>query len=453
MITKIQIVFVCLLGLVLSATAQPNCSKRWGANPADSVKAIENHSLYRDFVKAKTYEQAIPYWEVAYQLAPGASERHSIDGIEIFKYMAQKEQDAAKKKEYIDRVFSLYDFWKACYGKADDITLRKALDMYALQADVTETYKTFQEAEKLYAGKAPYYMVVPYVYVAVYLYNTNASISKEDMRNMYTRINELCDKQIAAGKDVESYKTAKEQANGYFVSCSPAFFDCEYYVKKYTATYKYEATQANSDLRQTIKADLFKGKCPETEAFYVQLLADDDRWMVDNFDQQPCYYRYRFHMQKGQQDKAIALLDCVLADATVTNDDKGELLYKLGYYYYTEVKSYSKARSYCQQALQYKKWGDPYILIGDMYAASASSCGEGDPMMGRMAISAAIDKWIQAKSVDPGVAEKASSRIGRYTASLPNNEAIFLDPSLKLGASYRVGCWIQETTTVRSSGN
>jgi hypothetical protein len=92
-------------------------------------------------------------------------------------------------------------------------------------------------------------------------------------------------------------------------------------------------------------------------------------------------------------------------------------------------------------------WGDPYILIGDAYARS-KNCFENE-FEKTTIYWAAVDKFMKAKTVDPETEEKANERIDTYPKYFPDVETIFFY-SLQEGDSYTVGCWINETTKVRS---
>ncbi len=117
---------------------------------------------------------------------------------------------------------------------------------------------------------------------------------------------------------------------------------------------------------------------------------------------------------------------------------------------YFQVKQYSTARSHCYNAIKLRSNdGKPYILIGDMYVATSKSCGDND-LTKSVAYWVAVDKYKKAKSVDSSVADAANSKIRTYSQYFPATETIFFY-DLKKGDSYKVECWINETTTVRTS--
>jgi hypothetical protein len=87
-------------------------------------------------------------------------------------------------------------------------------------------------------------------------------------------------------------------------------------------------------------------------------------------------------------------------------------------------------------------------LIGQLYIAAREDVFDND-FDQTTVFWAAIDKFAQAKNVDPEVADKANDLIRQYSKYFPNNELVFFH-TLKEGDSYKVGGWINETTTVRS---
>ena len=137
-------------------------------------------------------------------------------------------------------------------------------------------------------------------------------------------------------------------------------------------------------------------------------------------------------------NEAIELGD----DANKKADDyykAAQSLFKLG--------RKSEARSYAYKAIENRKgWGDPYILIGDMYASSANSCGS-NVFEKKAVYWAAVAKYSQARNVDPKVSKKASTKIGQWGAQAPDKTMIFQFGYIGK-PKYKIGCWINETVSV-----
>mgnify|MGYP000447562827 CR=1 FL=1 len=115
-----------------------------------------------------------------------------------------------------------------------------------------------------------------------------------------------------------------------------------------------------------------------------------------------------------------------------------------------DQKNYSKAREYAKKAAATNtSYGQPYILIGQMYAATVKNVFPNDGVLARAAYNVAIDQWEKAKQVDESCVEEANKLIGTYRAHLPSTEEIFMHPDLEKGKSFTVGGWIGETTRIR----
>ncbi|HKJ06844.1 MAG TPA: hypothetical protein VJ970_05205, partial [Flavobacteriaceae bacterium] len=112
----------------------------------------------------------------------------------------------------------------------------------------------------------------------------------------------------------------------------------------------------------------------------------------------------------------------------------------------------SEARKYSYEALKYEPTlGNAYVLIGIMYAQSANSCGT-DVLSKRMVYGAAIDKLVRAKAVDPSISRKVNRYIAQFSRNLPTKKDLFTaENPVQVGSSFRIGCWIGETTRVRTS--
>ena len=127
---------------------------------------------------------------------------------------------------------------------------------------------------------------------------------------------------------------------------------------------------------------------------------------------------------------------------------KADYYYKLSLITYAKLDDPQSACKYAQESINLRPgWGEPYILIGDAYVAG-KNCFT-DEFEKTTIYWAAIDKYIQAKSIDPSVSEKATERIQTYSMYFPDVETLFFY-SLKDGDPYTVGCWINEKTTVRA---
>jgi tetratricopeptide (TPR) repeat protein len=153
--------------------------------------------------------------------------------------------------------------------------------------------------------------------------------------------------------------------------------------------------------------------------------------------------------KKGDDSKSMEYY-LKAAELSESEEDKFNIWIKLAKTAKNSGK-YSSTRDYARKALAINSnSGEAYLLIGDAYAASASSCGSGDLGRGGVYL-VAVDKYLKARSVDPSVAEAANAKISKYSAYFPGKEDAFFK-NINNGDTYTVGCWIGESTIVRTIG-
>ena len=432
------------------------------------TNAQENHVLYRDAVKAKDYDGAFGYWEKAYAMAPAADGKrdvHFTDGVKIFLHKFKNEQDEAKKKEYGEKIVSLYDQGIECLA-AGTIKLPKTpadtriaylrgrqgyTMFYDLRTPYTQTEKVLAESVEKGGNNTEYIVLLPYATVVTYMY-ANEKMEAEKAREIYNTLNEIADHNIANNPSSKSYyESAKASMNKEFEKIEAFIFDCEYFVKKIRPT--YDASPDDPAVLEESIRILKKRGCEATEPLLVELegkwakyaAAENARREAEFKANNPSYVAKDLYDQ-GDYSGAIAKYKEAI-DSETDNEKKASYWFSIASIQFRKLKQYSTARSSALKAADLKSgWGRPYMLIGDMYGSSARSCG--DSWNQRLAILAAISKYQYAKSIDPEVSSDASSRISKYSASLPEKEEGFMR-GVKNGQKAKVGCWIGETVTVR----
>jgi tetratricopeptide (TPR) repeat protein len=117
---------------------------------------------------------------------------------------------------------------------------------------------------------------------------------------------------------------------------------------------------------------------------------------------------------------------------------------------YKETGNKVRAREAAYKAIMARPDdGNPYIFIGDLYAASTDECGTNE-LTTNAVYWAAVDKYTEARRVDSSVASEATQRINIYSKYFPSIETIFFYGHAE-GESFTVECWINETTTIRAA--
>ena len=91
---------------------------------------------------------------------------------------------------------------------------------------------------------------------------------------------------------------------------------------------------------------------------------------------------------------------------------------------------------WCQQAL------------GDVFAGYSKKYGEKE-IEHLSLFWLAVDYYVKAKKIDPEQTAKANEKIATYSQYFPDKETLFFE-GYQDGQPYKIGSWINETTTVRA---
>jgi tetratricopeptide (TPR) repeat protein len=154
-----------------------------------------------------------------------------------------------------------------------------------------------------------------------------------------------------------------------------------------------------------------------------------------------------YSLTNGEYDAALKFFKEAI-ELFETNEQKVDPWYMIGLVHQFK-NNYSEARSAAHEAIKLKpNCGKAFILIGDLYAASGNRCSGDDATPPGDYNWAATDKYSRAASVDPSVADQDREKLRAVSSRFPTKQDKFVR-GLSDEASYKVGCWIQETTTVR----
>lgn len=432
--------------------------------------ALDSHALYRDALKAQNYEKALENWKVAYELAPAADGKrdwHFTDGIDIYIELFKAETDKEKKKEYLDKIMALYEQAEQCH-KAGAINMegvtaeeriaylegRKAFNMfYFLQTPYSQTLKSMEKAIELGGNETEYIVLDPMARVVVYQF-VEERIDAAKAREIYKRLNDIADYNIENNeKYSEQYKQTKESLNAVFAQIERQIFDCDYFKPRFQK--EYEENPENYERIKEMYAILVQQGCSEDDPIVAKL---GEEWRAyaekvnaerqAEFEAKNPGVAARRLYDEGDYEGAIEKYNEAIEKET-EDEKKAEYYFGIASIQFRQLDKYGEARANARKAAQLKSdWGRPYMLIGDMYVKSASSCGS-DAYTRGLVIIAAIDKYAYARSIDPEVADEAGQRIGRYSSSMPPKEEVFMRGMD--GKSVTVPCWVGETVKVRYS--
>ena len=420
--------------------------------------AIESFVLYKDQIKAKNFEAAYPIWQKAIRLAPksdGSKTYHYDDGVKIFNYFADQEMDESKRGMWADSVKFLYDKREKCFGTSIELSSKKAYDLYYNYRDELGDeylYGLIKNVVDVKGKDMPEFLVNPFSNLIVS--NTlQKKIEVDEAKKYANLVMETITEGLAnCGDKCKNWNIINDYSIDRLAVLErfQSFFPCDYYVDKYYADFK--ATPGDCDVIQTVMSRLGRGGCNENEVKFAEVLEayKTNCKKTTSSVSGPLAEAIQLY-QAGKYEESVVKFDEYFA----TETDKEKLSkYQLvvAKIYYRDLKDFPKSRKYALDAAGNKSnWGDPYILIGKLYASSGPICGPGTGWKSQIVTWPAIDKWTYAKKIDPAVAKDANTLISQYRKFMPSVEDIFVRPNVTEGGTFYVGCWIKESTTARAA--
>ncbi|MCB0408632.1 MAG: tetratricopeptide repeat protein [Flavobacteriales bacterium] len=402
---------------------------KYGATPQDSITCIES-LIYKDYMDNDP-KLALSLWRKAYKVCPESQVSLYINGVKLYQGLIKEAKTGAEQQAYKDTMFSIFDQRIKVFGDEAKVKGYKGQTMLVYdKKNIEGIYTTLSEAVNLGGKETDAGTLVATMFAIVNLEKAEKK-TKEDVVVQYDKLVSIC----AANND-EKYKDAQEKIQ----SVAAPYLDCEELVP--LAEKNFEANKGDVVwLRNTVKLLKYK-KCYEAEIFAKVAEAlfplDPSAESAENMG--------KLFLGKKDYDKAIDFFNKALEMAE-TDEDKAQYTFSIAEAN-LYAKNYSSARTYALKAAAMKSgWGEPYIVVGDAYLYSSKSCDDGE--LGKWgAYWAAVDKYQKAKSVDSSVADEANKKIARASASYPSTKDLFFYGKQK-GDSYTIGCWINETTTIR----
>ncbi len=402
------------------------------------------------------FEAALPHWRRVYNAAPkadGARDFHFSDGVKLFKYLISKTNEETLQKSYIDTLNSIFDHWSYCYGNSTEVLGQQGFTMfYDFREYYPDSviYKKFKDVVDSDRKKIPYYIINPFTELLVMqLYKKE--IQEDEAQQYAYVILDRVQSGLASGKDTAYWQTIDSYAPKRLEVFEgiEGFYPCEYYVEKYTPSY-FE-NKDSCEIINEVYGRLRWAKCENTLDIFKEIAQKrvDNKCIVAQNEASGVAGKAFEDLREGRYRDAIRGFEQAYRDATEAAK-KAEYAILVSKVYYAHMKDFPSSRTWALRAATHRsKWGEPYMIIGMLYASSGPLCGPGTGFDSQIVTWPAIDKWNYAKSIDPSVTSEANKMINTYTQYMPSKEDLFVR-TINEGASFKVGCWIQETTTARS---
>lgn len=481
--TKRFAILAVILGMAVSVFAQDVVESKYGA---DSANCVTKLSVYREYYKqweaAKFAPESvngemISAWREVFLTCPRASQYTYTNGEKILDYLIR--QNPKQKDAYIDTLCMLMDaraqFFptdpKTGASQVANIKGRKGMLIYTYNKNrYEEAYNVLKEAVAIDPSQLQGAYIDAYFKATIDMVN-NGKEEKMTIINVYQELSEVLDDNIkvlaeneaqlleakanaeetgdndaVAGFDKQIEKNEKsininKGVKNNIDNLFQPYASCEDLIKVFTA--KMAETPDDIVLLKRITTILDKKDCTDSKLFL-----DASKKLYELEPSPEAAYNIGVKLFKdGKNGEAAKYFEQA---TSASNNDRVYRAYRNLAYCYLNMGANGKCRDAARRAAAVDPTaGEPYIIIGLAYAASANSFSD-SPFKGKEVYWVAVDKFARAASIDPSVASRANGNIASYRQHFPSAEDIFFNDFAE-GQSYTVGGWIGESTTIRAA--
>jgi tetratricopeptide (TPR) repeat protein len=335
----------------------------------------------------------------------------------------------------------VYDRRIRGFGREAFVLGRKGINLINHRPDANEDlYNTFRRSVEVGGNESESPVVAQFFRYAERMLREN-KITKDDFFEIYENVIQIIDFNVANPQLDAQQKSAWENIRGFIEQLLEPYATCDDLVQ----IFGKKLTDTPEDLELLYKViNLFDRRGCTDAPLYL-----DATLKAYELDPSPqsAYGIGRMFFRSREFAKSIEFLREAEKLENPADRADGMILLATSY---RETGNKVRAREAALKAIQARpNDGHAYVLIGDLYAASADECGTNE-LTKNAVYWAAVDKYIEARRVDSSVADEATQRINIYTKYFPSIETIFFYGHAE-GESFRIECWINENSTVRAA--
>ncbi len=407
-------------------------------------ECLAHLSLAHESVKNEQYDEAYPVWLELYETRPDFHKNIYIDGDKILEYKYEQAQTPEEKEHWRTMIMKLHDerieyFDDPKYPDAYVLGLKAIdyIDHYPEDELAMPAYGWLKESVAGMGANSQIIVLRKLVELSYNIYKSNPDQYSDQFLKDYQTVSGLMEAIIkAGGKRATEVQPQKNYIDRLYAASGAA--DCGQMDAMYAEDVRTHSTDLDH-LNAVVKLYRRLG-CTESEVYFAAAEAAHKLQPTDE-SAAGCA---KMCLKKDDTKGALNYYDQALKLAT-TEEDKADYLYNIALVYYANLKNFQQAATYAYRAADINKEdGRYYILVGLCYANAKIY---DDPLLNRSVYWVAVDMFRKAKQVDSSCAADANKLIATYSQYFPSKEDIFFHKELNLDAPFRVGGWINKTTT------
>ena len=413
----------------------------------DSIQCVRNWNLYAEYYRQRNYEMAYDPWRWMFEYCPAATINIYLHGATMMKYFFQEAETPEEQEAWTDRLMMLYDQRIDYFGDRGRVLGRKAADLYQLQPNqVDELIEMTEQSIELRGMQSSADVLLINFQSAIRMVEAG-TMDPSEIISRYERAMDIIEYNLEHNpEDERFFRPAKNNVERMF----EPYATCEALVGMFEG--RYAENPEDIELLERITEMLDNSGCTDTELFYeatrsLYALQPDaeSAFLMGRLERER--ENHQASMDYFEQAIELYIEDCP--------DESRDRIFRAYHIIaetsYRQMNRMARARTFANEAHEVNPTdGRPLILIGEMYAASADQCGDNE-FTRKTAYWVAVDVFQEAARVaeDPVVQDRAQQLVNTYRQYFPAGDEVFFH-GYSEGDPYRVGCWINRTTTIRA---
>ena len=442
-----------------------------------SDDCLSNLSIFAEYYKVKNYDSAYEPWMQVRKNCPKMNVAIYTYGKRMLESFIKENikkgpESVSIVKKYQDDLLNLYDEWLVNFPSfkgrkiVGEIISNKAQAMVDFKlASNQEIYNVFDKAynqdRESFDDPKPLYNYFK-VYFQLYkegevsmanIFDKYEEISErlEEVIDGYSKQLDLIIKKEESGTALSSREKSNKRAFGINSSASSTYLKnlnaiiakestCENLIPLYRKSLEENKTNPVWLNRAASRMD---SKDCSDDPLFVELVE-----LLHNLNPSAnsAYYLGLLNDKKGNDQEALDFYNESI-ELESDNIKKARISYKIASKF-KNTRQYSKSRKYARAALDYQpSMGRAYLLISNLYAASANNCGT-TQFEKRAVYWLAAKEARKASSVDRTIRTTAIKTAESYEGRAPTKTDIFTEGNAGKVISFK--CWIGLSVTVPS---
>lgn len=479
-----------ILTITSITTTRAQVSPEWGGNQADSVKCWENYNIFGSLYQSQSFVEAFDSWKIVYDICPGAKKNTFIMAPKVITAKIEATTDVAQKNSLIALLLESYDKRLVYFPENQGFVLgAKGVEiMKYYREEPRKYYDAFQEALKYDDGE----LISPQVINGLFLSATRLLKAKEieidEFFNVYNIVSESIEKNNnQLNKEITAIYSKVTSANTEDPDAEPIVDSANITPEDQKSLYRltktlegYNIVESNVEkalgpllscdrLATIYNMEAFEKN--KTDAVWLRRAGNmlskerkNENGETEDCTGDPMYFLIaealyqlepspgaargmgRLSLSKNDLQKGIEYYKQA-AELEADPKKRAADYLRIGQAY-QKSGSLSQARTYYNRAKTNRNdWGEPYIALAGLYADAAGTCGQ-DAFEKNAVYWLAINQLNSGKSIDESIAKRANAMIANYRNRLPDKGVSFT-LGWKEGDTYKIGCWINESITVK----